>query len=264
MEEGFSHSTGLSAVDVIETGPDSDLLVILIHGTLDRAAGMARLARLVEARHRTIRFDRRGYGAHCDHPGPFTVADNANDVIQMMAGRRSVLIGHSYGGNVALAVAAKMPDLVIGVTTYETPLSWFDWWPHDTAGGTALIADPQDAAETFLVRMIGRERWNQVPEKTKAQRRREGRALRGELLDLRSHVPWHAEQIVVPVLCGVGSLAMPHHVDGASRLAEMLGNARLVTIVGAGHGAPVSHPRDFYTQLILPHLEGSGTFTSTS
>lgn len=260
----MSHSNSASGLTVIETGPETETIVVFIHGSLDRAAGVARLARLAQQTHRTVRYDRRGYGEHCEHAGPFTVAANADDVIAMMADRRSVLVGHSFGGNIALAVAARVPHLVIGVSTYETPLSWFDWWPGDSAGGNALNADPEDAAETFLVRMIGKERWEQVPEKTKAQRRREGRALRDELLDLRSAPPWNADDIHMPVLCGRGTRALEHHLIAASRLSEMLPDARLVTIEGAGHGAPVSHPNEFHSLLVAPHLEGSGTFTLMS
>ncbi len=264
MNGTFSHSNRSPHIETIESGPDSDILVVLIHGSLDRAAGMARIGRLVQVTHRTIRFDRRGYGSHVDHPGPFTVAGNADDVISMMDGRRSVLIGHSYGGNIALSVAARVPDLVVGVSTYETPMSWLEWWPKDSAGGTALNASPGDAAETFLVRMIGRERWDQLPEKTKSQRRQEGRALREELLDLRSAAPWNPEDITARVLCGRGTRGMEHHLVGAPRLADMLPNATLVSIDGAGHGAPVSHPGEFHARLIAPHLEGSGTFTLMS
>ena len=264
MSAGLSHSNSASGLTVTESGPDTETIVVFIHGSLDRAAGMARLTRLAQASHRTVRYDRRGYGIHCDHDGPFTVSANADDVIAMMAGRRSVLVGHSFGGNIALSVAARVPHLVAGVSTYETPLSWFDWWPTDSAGGTALSADPEDAAETFLVRMIGRERWEQVPERTKAQRRREGRALRDELTDLRSAQPWNATDISAPVLCGRGTRAHEHHLVAAARLSEMLPDARLVTIDGAGHGAPVSHPHEFHSLLVAPHLEGSGTFRSMS
>ncbi len=225
---------------------------------------MARLARLAQQTHRTVRFDRRGYGVHHGHPGPFTVSGNADDVINIIGSRRAVLIGHSYGGNIALAVAERVPGLVVGVSTYETPLSWFDWWPKNTPGGNAVTASPEDAAEAFIVRMIGRERWAQVPEKTKAQRRREGRALREELLDLRSEPPWNAPGVTVPVLCGRGSRGLDHHINASSRLAEMLPNARLVTVEDAGHAAPVSHPREFHSLLVAPHLEGNGTLTLTS
>ena len=53
---------------------------------------------------------------------------------ELLDGRRALVFGHSYGGNVALAAAARHPELVVAVAVYETPLSWLDWWPGTTAG----------------------------------------------------------------------------------------------------------------------------------
>ena len=127
-----------------------------------------------------------------------------------------------------------------------------------------MKADPADAAEAFLVRMIGRDRWNQLPEKTKNQRRREGRALRDELSNLRIRPPWDAESIGIPVLCGHGTHGTEHHIVGARRLASMLPNAQVVSVQDAGHGAPITHPGEFHSLLVVPHLEGKGTLTLIS
>lgn len=252
----MTHSRTLlfEAVDV--TGPDTPLMVLFIHGSLDRSAGMARLTRLTQRRIRTVRFDRRGYGRQVSHAGPFTVDENAKDVLEILDGMPSVLIGHSYGGNIALRVAELAPHLVRGVSTYETPLSWTDWWPNDSAGAAAVSANnPEMAAERFMIRMIGQKRWDQLPEHTQQQRRKEGRALTGELSSLRSGSPWTGEAITCPVLCGYGSRALPHHIEGASALVRMLPQATMVCIEGAGHGAPISHPQDFCDQLVWPHVE---------
>jgi pimeloyl-ACP methyl ester carboxylesterase len=246
------------------SGPDSGLLVVLIHGTLDRSAGMARLSRLTARTHQTIRFDRRGYGRNVEHPGPFDVSGNSDDVVRIVGSRQVVLIGHSYGGNVALAAAERLGNQVVGVSTYETPLSWFDWWPRNSAGGAALTVAPEDAAETFMIRMIGEKRWNELPSATRAQRRREGVALTGELGDLRRAAPWNASNIQCPVLCGRGTRGPEHHLSAPSYLASMLPDGKECIIADAGHGAPISHPQDFYDALIKPHFEGSGTFTLTS
>lgn len=242
-----------SWIDV--SGPESDVLVVLIHGSLDRSAGMARLSRLSSRTHRTIRFDRRGYGRHHEHAGPFTVSANADDVVSLVGDSPAILVGHSFGGDIALAVADRMGQQILGVSTYETPLSWLDWWPRDSAGGEALQADPQNAAETFMIRMIGEKRWNDLPEATRQQRRREGRALTGELGDLRKRAPWDADAVTCRVLCGRGTKAAPHHARAAGHLASMLMYAEEVIIDGAGHGAPISHPQDFYDLLIAPHFE---------
>lgn len=255
MTSHLSHSDRWSEGWIDVSGPESDVLVVLIHGSLDRSAGMARLSRLSSRTHRTIRFDRRGYGRHHDHPGPFSVSANADDVVSLVGDCRAILIGHSFGGNVALAVAERMGKQIVGVSTYETPLSWCDWWPRDSAGGEALRANPQDAAETFMIRMIGQKRWNDLPEATRQQRRREGRALTGELGDLRKRAPWDPEAVTCRVLCGRGTKAAPHHARASGHLASMLMNTEEVIIEGAGHGAPISHAQEFYDRLITPHFE---------
>ena len=225
---------------------------------------MARLSRLTSKTHQTIRFDRRGYGRHLEHEGPFTVAGNTDDVVELVGNRPAVLIGHSYGGNIALSAAEKLGRQVLGVSTYETPLSWMDWWPRDSAGGAALTVPSELAAETFMIRMIGERRWAELPERTRDQRRSEGRALTSELGHLRQAPPWNSENILCPVLCGRGTKGAPHHLRASSQLAHMfaVGNERVID--GAGHGAPISHPQEFYEALIRPHLAGNGTLTVTS
>lgn len=264
MTSDSTHLESWSERWVDLSGPNSDVLVVLIHGSLDRSAGMARLSRLCSRTHHTLRFDRRGYGRHSDHSGPFSVSGNVEDVVSLVGNHPAVLVGHSFGGNVALAAAEKLGEQIRGVSTYETPLSWTDWWPSDSAGGAALQVAPEDAAETFMIRMIGERRWNELPESTRQQRRHEGRALTEELGNLRLRAPWDESKIGCPVLCGRGTKGSAHHLLAAARLASMFIQAKEIVIDGAGHGAPISHPQEFFDALILPHLEGSGTFTVMS
>lgn len=229
-------------------------LVALIHGSLDRSAGMARLARALATRARVLRYDRRGYGRSWPHAGPFSVADQVDDLVECLRGRSAILVGHSYGGNIALAAAERLGDKVLGVSTYETPLSWLDWWPADTAGGMSIDAGPEMAAERFLVRLVGQEVWNSLPERTKAARRREGVALVGELGSLRLAPPWSPSGVRCTVLCGVGSRARDHHRRAGEWLSAACDRADLVVIDGAGHAAPNTHATEFSTLLVEPHL----------
>jgi pimeloyl-ACP methyl ester carboxylesterase len=246
------------------SGPPSDVVVVFIHGSLDRSAGMSRLSRLAAVTHTTLRYDRRGYGRQRQHGGPFTVAGNVDDLEEILQGRTAVLVGHSYGGNIALAAAERLGEQIVGVSTYETPLAWSEWWPQNSAGGTALtLTDPSEAAEAFMIRMIGEGRWNQLPQKTREERREEGRALTGELSHLRIAAPWNGDNITCRVLCGHGTKGSQHHIDGTPRLAAMV-RGDVVVIANAGHGAPISHPREFHQLLVQPHLVGNGTLMVTS
>ena len=256
MSREQHHRLNESQIFSIESGPDSDFLVVLIHGSLDRSGGMALLARHLQGERRVLRYDRRGYARSWPHVGPFTVDDQVEDLVGLVGARKVVLIGHSFGGNIALSAAARLGTQVIGVSTYETPLSWMDWWPGTTAGAMAVASSEADAAQNFMIRLIGHKRWEALPERTREERRREGAALVGELTALRSKAPWNVENITCPVLCGYGSLGMKHHADGARWLAQNLTNGQLVELRDAAHSAPMTHPLDFVQELILPHCEG--------
>ena len=174
--------------------------LVLVHGTLDRSAGMLKLSRRLQATFHVVRYDRRGYGRSAGHPGPFDAAGNTDDLIAVLGATTkgpAVLVGHSYGGNIALAVADRRPELVAAVAVYETPQSWEPWWTGGSAGGHALEArdDPAEAAERFMRRLVGDERWERLPPSTRDARRAEGVALVGEMADLRIGPPWCADRI---------------------------------------------------------------------
>ena len=238
--------------------------VLLIHGVLDRAAGMALVVRRLGDRCDLTWYDRRGYASRWNEPGPCSIDAHTEDAIALLEGRPSHLVGHSLGGDIALAVADRRPDLVLGVTVYETPLSWMDFWPNNTAGASSIDAGPEKGAESFMIRLIGQRRWDALPERTKDARRREGRALVEEMTSLRAQAPWSTEAIDCPVIVGRGENASAHHVTGTEWLAANLSNARLVVLEGAGHGAPVTHPDRFVDELVLPHFDGDGILTVTS
>lgn len=249
-----------SLIAADEAGPPDAPLVAVVHGTMDRSAGMLRVSRRLDHRYRVLRYDRRGYGRSTPHPGPFDMAGQVADLVHLLAGRRAVLVGHSYGGNVALATAARHPELVAAVAVYETPMSWEPWWPGTTAGAVAVAAqdDTATAAEAFMRRLIGDRRWEELPERTRATRRAEGSALVGELADLRANRPWRAGDIRVPVAVGYGTEGRSHHQDGMARMATMIGGAELVALPGCRHDAPTSHPAEFCHRLVEPLLARAG------
>jgi pimeloyl-ACP methyl ester carboxylesterase len=242
-----------------EAGVAGHLLVVVIHGSMDRSAGMLKLSRRLDTDFRVLRYDRRGYGRSFPHPGPFTMDAQVDDLVNLLAGRRAVLVGHSYGGNVALTTAAHHPELIAGVAVYETPLSWEPWWPGTTAGSIAVAeaGNPQAAAERFMRRILGDQRWEALPERSRERRRAEGLAMVEELADLRRNQPWIASQITMPVITAFGSRGLPHHRQGMTYAATLLG-CQVVELADCRHDAPLSHPDLFRTAVIDPLLQMIG------
>ena len=236
-----------------ENGDDGPAIV-LVHGSMDRGASFARVAPLLLG-HRVVRYDRRGYGRSIGAATePVDVHGHAADlldVVEQHAGGRAVLVGHSLGGDVALAAACKGPDAIVAVGGYEVPMPWQPWWSAVSAGGATIAAAEADGAgagaENFLRRMAGDERWEAMSEWAKDERRAEGPALVAEIRSL--HVdgpPFDVDQLRCPVRIACGSAAKDHHRRGAAELARMVGDTNGPTVIdGAQHGAHRSHPDAF-------------------
>ena len=246
-------------------GPADGPLVVFVHGALDRGASFARTARrLRDGGVRTARYDRRGYG-RSQSLGTGDVDDHVADLLGVLDGRPATVVGHSYGGVLALAAAQAEPSLVRSVLAYEAPMAWVPWWPRTSAGSQALAGhrsghggDPGDAAEAFMRRMIGDERWERLPPATRRVRRAEGPALLADLESMRRpEPPYVAGAIACPVVGACGSRSAAHHRRAAQELAASVPDGRLEVVEGADHGVHLTHATEL-ARRILAVATGDG------
>lgn len=122
------------------TGPT----VVLIHGASGnlRDWTLGALPAMAE-RHDVIAFDRPGHGLS-GWPGA-TAAQLAEQARLLRGGlaelgvRRATIVGHSYGGSVALAWALDAPDSVDGLVLISAPSQV---WPGGLGLSTDLLANP--------------------------------------------------------------------------------------------------------------------------
>ena len=221
---------------------------------MDRATSFAKVRRrLVEAGHDVLAFDRAGYGTRVDAPLPSgrgRIGGDVDDLLELLDGRPAVVIGHSFGGHVAMAAAIRRPDLLPAIGVFETPVAWMPWWPPDTSGGLAVAAaetgTPADAAEAFMRSIVGDDVWSRLPPSTKDARRAEGPALLADMADIRTPPPpYDPTEVGVPVVVGRGSESKGQHLRGTQALLELLPDAELHVIEGATHGAHAGDPEGF-------------------
>lgn len=228
-------------------GPAGAPRVVLVHGSLDRSTAFLRVIRRL-ADCSVVRYDRRGYGRSLAVGAARRFQDQVDDLAAVVAGIPSVLVGHSLGGVIALALAAQQPELATAVVAFEAPMPWTPWWPQGTAGSRAASqGEEAGAAERFMRRLIGDDRWEALPARTQAQRRAESPALVAELRSIRppAPAPYRPEALSMPVWAAHGGRSEPHHQETARRLAALAPSGRLAVIDGAGHGAHLSHPSEF-------------------
>ena len=120
--------TGLAPVDggqveYVVSGPEDGEQVLLIHGS-GLAASFAPIeAEPALARYRLIRPHRRGYAGSSEIQGAsFAMADQAADLLALMDAlgvSQAHLVGHSYGGAVALEMAKQAPARVRSLVIIE-------------------------------------------------------------------------------------------------------------------------------------------------
>jgi pimeloyl-ACP methyl ester carboxylesterase len=251
--------TQLAVTEHVPEGSSTDTpLVVLVHGSLDRSTSFARVVRRLNDLH-TVVYDRRGYHRSREAlPVNTTLGGHVDDLLAVIGGRAAVVIGHSYGGDVALGAALRGAgsSSIVGVAAYEPPMPWLSPGAtapaistdgrHPTTTGGADGASGTEEAERFFRRMVGDAAWERLPEKAREARRAEGPALAAELRAIRLPVaPFDVAAIAIPAIFARGEHSTPRHRQSVAWLVEHTPGAELIEFSGAAHGAHLTHPDAF-------------------
>jgi pimeloyl-ACP methyl ester carboxylesterase len=110
---------------------------ILVHGSFDWGTKTWAKQRPLADSFRLLVVDRRGFGAS-PPDGRVDFERDAQDVAELLD-ERAHIVGHSYGGVVALLAAGQRPDAVRSLTVIEPPALW--------------LARRHPTVEEFLARM---------------------------------------------------------------------------------------------------------------
>ncbi len=231
-------------------------VVVLVHGSLDRAASFGRAARRLGDLG-VVTYDRRGYQDSRDAPISDDLAVHIDDLVliaaayarERAAGAGVVAVGHSVGATIVLGAAVCAPGTLRAVGAYEPSMPWLGFHRHGTPGSRTrsdAAADPGIEAERFFRRMVGDAAWERLPEARREGRRADGPALLADLRAIRTAAPFDVTTLSVPTIVSSGGpSSFPHHRDTADWLASHVQAVRRATIADAGHGAHLSHPDAF-------------------
>lgn len=100
-------------LNYIQYGEGKD--IIFLHGWGGSTDSFLAVAKRFSPRFRVTLVDFAGFGKTAEPTRPMTVADYANDVLGLMQElniKKATLVGHSFGGRVAIEIAAKHGHLV--------------------------------------------------------------------------------------------------------------------------------------------------------
>jgi pimeloyl-ACP methyl ester carboxylesterase len=224
--------------------------VVLVHGSPDRSKNLAHVVHQLGDLPVTV-YDRRGYGRSLDAAwsadgtfhGGFDI--HATDLIQLLDGTPSVVVGQSAGGSIAMLAATRAPELFLALGLWEPPLmAWPFWDGTDGLAQTARwagFADSAELGEAFNRTIIDDARWDRLRASTKQLLRAEGAAFRADMAyQLQRFMDLDA--IKAPTIVGRGTAAPdPAMLVSYDLLARHLG-AELLVVEGADHFAHTNHP----------------------
>jgi pimeloyl-ACP methyl ester carboxylesterase len=227
--------------------------VLLIHSGGFTSRQWRKLGELLAPRHRVIAPDLLGYGAERWPAGkPFHFRED----VAMLAGlldEPAHVVGHSYGGLLALQLALARPDAVRRIAVYEPVAFGILDEPEDAAAREAIgRLEPYrpDAAgvderwlEGFVDWWQGAGAWRALGAETRQAFRDVGWKLSQEVASLAADRTDRARyaSIAAPALILGGERTHPAELHVVRKLARTLPHATLQLFPGLGHMGPITH-----------------------
>ncbi len=231
--------------------------VVMLHDLLADRGALGSLRDVLAPAHRLIVPDARGHGASATLANRwYSVADLAADLVAILDAEgiaAAHLVGHGLGGTTAFEVARHHPARVRSLTLIEPALSAVldnDPDPVVASARTALRTNDRAAADdaakgltdkaldTYLRPRLGASWQAETTPPHRAAIRRQVGALAGLLLALDAYALDRSEirRLTTPVLVVVGDDAGSIAAWTASRLGELLPNARVLRLAGSRPG----------------------------
>ena len=233
--------------------------VVLVHGGWSDHTIWDLVAPELARSFTVIACDRRGHG-ESPRGRPATRRDQEDDVarlIERLDLGPAHVVGTSFGGSIALGLAASRPDLVRDVVAHEPPLTGLVEANPQTKAALGAVddvlakidaGDTERAAWQFVEEVaLGPGAWELLPPPVRATMIKSAPAFRVEQRDPAwDHIsPGALAGISCPVTLTQGDASPPWFRPVVARLAELVPHARVHEYPGAGHAPHATHPADW-------------------
>jgi pimeloyl-ACP methyl ester carboxylesterase len=206
--------------------------------------------------YRAIRYSRRGHAGSTHMTHPVAIADHAADCRGLLAAlgvERAHVVGHSYGGCVALQLATDAPDVVLTLALFEPALLAVPSGPQFSEALAPIVeeysvGDQAGAGDAFFT-LVGGPEWRGDVTRTVPGGPEQAAQDVSTLFesDLPSLEDWRfgpddAAQIHQPVFCLVGSETAPLFSEGRDLVHTWLPQTEDGVLHGANHLLQMQQP----------------------
>lgn len=231
--------------------------IVLVHAGIADARMWDPTVPALAGDHRVVRYDMRGYGRSTIPPQPFAHHDDLAALFEALKLGPAVVIGASYGGEVATALAIEHPELVRGLVLVNTLAGMREPSEQLRAGWRAVNA-AMDRDDVSGAVEIETQMWVDGPHRQPAEvdpeLRQQVTAMNASIFARIDEVNAAEErepdppivnrlgEIAAPTLVIVGMLDQPDAVASADTLAAGIPGATLVRIDDATHLPSMERP----------------------
>jgi len=224
--------------------------VLLVHSSGFTSRQWRKLGELLAPRHRVIAPDLIGYGTERWPTGtPFHFRDDVA-LLDGLLDEPAHVVGHSYGGLLALQLALARPGAVRSITAYEPVAFGVLDQPGDAAVRDAIAQvaayQPETAEawlETFVDWWQGPGAWRALPAPTRQTFFDLAWKMSQEVASLSADRTARARYatIAAPTLILAGERTQPAERHVVQQLVQTLPNATLEVLPAMGHMGPITH-----------------------
>ena len=243
-------------------GPETGPPLLLLHGVTGRWQAWLPVMPALALRWQLYALDHRGHGRSGRVPGAYRILDYAADTIAFLrrqVGQPAVVVGHSLGAIIAIAVAADAPETVRAVVLEDPPLGAFsDQRLRERAEYARFLALRELARGNLALDQLTAALAPVQPGSDAAALRSRAQALRQldpDVLTLivedRAKEGFDLEErlrgIAAPVLLLQGNVALGAALedDRAARAVGLLRHCTFVRMPNVGHGLHAGDPLGF-------------------
>lgn len=230
--------------------PTSSLPVVLLHGLFGSLDNLGVLARALHPGHQTLQIDLRNHGLSPHHPviNYPAMAQDVLDLLDELKIDRCIIIGHSMGGKVAMALTALAPARIQQVVVIDMAPVDYQLRRHDdviraldrvsAAGVTQRSAAArlmeQDIADEstiqFLLKSFSQGQWRFNVAAIKANYE--------HIIGWQESAPWSGR--ILFIRGGESSYLDERYRDA---IARQFPQARAHVVAGAGHWVHAEKPQ---------------------
>jgi pimeloyl-ACP methyl ester carboxylesterase len=247
--------------------------LVLVHGSWVDHTSWQLVGPDLARSFRVLTYDRRGHSLSERPLGQGSRREDEEDLAALMEAldlAPAHVVGNSFGGSIALGLAARRPDLFRSLIVHEAPLMGL---VADDAELRPLMVELQGRFDSVVAQLragdiaggtkrfveeiaLGPGAWEQLPEEVRQRNMNNAPTFLDELqdpggLDLDVGA---LSSFSSPVLLTEGDQSPPWFPKIMSKLAGAIDGAERLTFAGSGHVPHLTHP-DEYVHAVVEFIQ---------